>query len=375
MERWDLIIVGGGPAGLSTALHLCRLDPAWAARILILEKARYPRHKLCGGGITEYGLRCLSGLGLDIAEVPRVPIDELRMVRGRHRASFHSGHGLTIFRRDAFDAWLAQKVLAAGVRLSQGETVSRLETTKGGVQVTTDRGSYLARALVAADGSNGICRRQLGAADLGRVGRAIELLTPVRGPLDEALFSKRVAVFDFSPAPADLQGYYWDFPCWVDGRPHINRGVYDARTAPERPRADLKAILAGCLAEREIDIASCELMGHPIRWFEPTLALSQPHVLYAGDSAGADPLLGEGIAFALGYGGVAADTLAAAFRARDFRFEDYAARLRASEYGQILEDRVRQAKQLYRHRHPLLLPTFMPNSFVQRRSGTSDRGA
>lgn len=375
MERWDLIIVGGGPAGLSTALHLCQKDPRWAGRVLILEKARYPRHKLCGGGITEYGLRCLSGLGLDIAELPTVPIDELRMVRGKHRASFHSGHGLTIVRRDAFDAWLATKALGAGLSLHQGETVSQLEKVRGGVRLTTDRGVYQARALVAADGSNGICRRQLGDADLGRVGRAIELLTPVRGALDEALFEKRVAIFDFSPAPADLQGYYWDFPCWVDGRPHINRGVYDARTAPERPRADLKAILASCLAERQIDIAHCELMGHPIRWFEPALALSQPHVLYAGDSAGADPLLGEGIAFALGYGSVAADTLEAAFRARSFGFEDYSARLRASEYGQILEDRVRQAKQLYRHRHPLMLPTFMPNRFLQRGLGGGERGA
>lgn len=164
MERWDLIIVGGGPAGLSTALHLCRLDPAWAARILI-EKARYPRHKLCGGGITEYGLRCLSGLGLDIAEVPRVPIDELRMVRGRHRASFHSGHGLTIFRRDAFDAWLAQKVLAAGVRLSQGETVSRLETTKGGVQVTTDRAATWRAPWSPPMGQMGSAGGSSGAAD------------------------------------------------------------------------------------------------------------------------------------------------------------------------------------------------------------------
>jgi len=85
MESWDVVIVGGGPLGSSTALHLAR--EGWAERILVLEKARYPRHKLCGGGITEYGVACLSRIGLDIDEISNVPIQEMRMVRGKRTAS------------------------------------------------------------------------------------------------------------------------------------------------------------------------------------------------------------------------------------------------------------------------------------------------
>ena len=50
-EEVDVVIVGGGPAGVSTALHLLQLDPGWAGRMVVLEKAAHPREKLCGGGM------------------------------------------------------------------------------------------------------------------------------------------------------------------------------------------------------------------------------------------------------------------------------------------------------------------------------------
>jgi len=359
MEKWDVIIVGGGPAGLSTALHLARRDAVWARRVLVLEKARYPRHKLCGGGITELGTRCLAGLGLDVHDIPTVPIGELRMVRGNYRLSFREGHGLTIVRRDVFDAYLASKVIDAGVALHQGEAVIDVKRHPRGVTVRTADGTYEARTLVVADGSNGPTRRKLDLEDEGRVARVIEILTPVEDARSRALFDARVAVFDFTPSPAGLQGYYWDFPCVVNGEPHVNRGVYDARTVPDRERADLKSIFAECLALRGLDIADCDLMGAPIHWYERSGRFSRPHVLLAGDSAGADPLLGEGIAFALGYGAVAADAIVDAFARKDFRYADYGARVLASEYGRILDERVGLARELYRHKNPVLLPSFV----------------
>ncbi len=57
--RHEVIIIGSGPAGLSTALHLLLCDPSWAERLVILEKAVHPRFKLCGGAVTPLGLKCL----------------------------------------------------------------------------------------------------------------------------------------------------------------------------------------------------------------------------------------------------------------------------------------------------------------------------
>jgi len=74
-HRYDLIIVGAGPAGISTALHLARLAPEIIPHTLILEKAHHPRHKLCGGGLLPDAEVILRRLGLDSAEVPHVDVD------------------------------------------------------------------------------------------------------------------------------------------------------------------------------------------------------------------------------------------------------------------------------------------------------------
>jgi flavin-dependent dehydrogenase len=62
MKDIDLIIIGSWPAGISTALHLLQQDPGWAGRMIVLEKAIHPRHKLCGGRMTRPGGFLFSGL-------------------------------------------------------------------------------------------------------------------------------------------------------------------------------------------------------------------------------------------------------------------------------------------------------------------------
>ena len=63
VKQVDVLIVGAGPAGASTALHLLKIDPAWAERLVVVDKAVHPREKLCGGGVTQLGEQVLTGLG------------------------------------------------------------------------------------------------------------------------------------------------------------------------------------------------------------------------------------------------------------------------------------------------------------------------
>src|SRR5882672_6146794 len=69
---WDVAIIGGGPSGISTALHLQAAAPG--ARIVVLEKARYPREKICAGGIGARAFRLLDKIGVEVA-CPHVALD------------------------------------------------------------------------------------------------------------------------------------------------------------------------------------------------------------------------------------------------------------------------------------------------------------
>jgi len=321
----DVIIAGGGPAGLSTALHLVQQDASWAGRLLLLEKAHYPREKLCGGGITLPGLAMLADMGLTLA-LPHVVVREVHLRYHRHRYLLQSDPAFVIVRRSEFDHWLAQQARSRGVVIIEGADISDVAVDEEGVGMKTSVGRFRARALVAADGSNSTTRRLL---HWGRrqKARLLEILTPAE-PESKA-FTRGVALFDWTPLDAGLQGYYWDFPSLIAGRAMMNRGIFDSRIYPHRPKARLPDIFVQMLAQRGLDLADYQLKGHPIHWWAPGNELARPRVLLAGDAAGADSLFGEGIAFALAYGQVAAAALAEAFERKEFSFSDY---------GQLVQD-------------------------------------
>ncbi len=349
MATFDVLIIGSGPAGLSTALHLLRETPSWAERLVVLEKAHHPRPKLCGGGVTPLGKAVLRRLGFPWPlPLPQVPVFTSRFNYRGDVVTLQSAEPLfTVFHRPALDAYLATEARRRGVALREGVTVRRLVPADGGWRVLTDEGEYRARVVVGADGSRGITRN----AVINRrrhhaTARLLEAITPA--PADD--LPPNTAFFDFSPVARGLQGYTWHFPLQRERGFYRNRGIYDARVARKAPKAPLLPLLQAAFPDLP------RPQGHPIHLFSPLQQLARPGLLLVGDAAGAEPLFGEGIGPALAYGEVAAAAIVAAFRRHDFAFRDYRRRLLASPLGRYLTLRWAVAWWAYRlapHRAPM----------------------
>ncbi len=346
MRTIDVLIVGSGPAGISTALHLARHDPAWAKRMVVLDRAVHPREKLCGGGITKFGERILTNLGLEF-EPPHLAANQVRLIFEQHGLSVAEPALVRITRRDEFDHWLVRCGEQRGIEIRQGEAVVDICPLDDAVQVVTAAETYIAKVVVAADGASSFVKHRLRWGGASHTARLLEILTPER-PSEQAAFRDGVAMFDFTLTMRGVQGYYWDFPSLIGGRPHMNRGVYDSRVRPELPRAPLKHEFAQQLDQRGLQLAQHDLKGHPIHWFDPGAEFARPHLLLVGDAAGTDPLFGEGISFSLAYGQVAADAIAHAFGGGDFAFAEYRTRiLKHPILGQLVW-RARGARVLYK---------------------------
>ncbi|GAA2532659.1 MULTISPECIES: NAD(P)/FAD-dependent oxidoreductase [Streptomyces] len=149
----DLLIAGGGPAGLATALHAVRagLD------VVVAEPRRAPVDKACGEGLMPGAVRALTALGL---EVPGRPITGIRYVQGPRRvqAAFRNGPGLGA-RRTGLHGALHRAVVDAGVPVLPLRVGEVRQDATG---VTVPGAGLRARWLVAADGLHSSVRRSLG---------------------------------------------------------------------------------------------------------------------------------------------------------------------------------------------------------------------
>jgi flavin-dependent dehydrogenase len=291
---YELVIVGGGPAGLSTALHLERVAPRLAERTLLLERAHYPREKYCAGAVGGRGIRALEQLGIGV-DVPSIRIDGFSVAMGEARVSIREAGAAWVIRRDAFDAHLAAQL--RGVELRQGARVRGLDRDDRGVTVILDGDERIrARAVVGADGITGVVRAAMGLGRGSLRAQAVEVDSGrVAGdpPADTIHFG-------FRP---ELRGYLWDFPTPLDGRVQMSRGAYLLR---DRGDADPQAHLRAHLQGRGLEMGAHRIKQLAERGFEPGQPISAPRVILVGEAAGIDFPTGEGIAQAVLQGQLAA---------------------------------------------------------------------
>jgi geranylgeranyl reductase family protein len=303
VASYDAIVVGAGPAGSLAAYRLASAG----ATVLLLDRARFPRDKPCGGGVT---IRALKELPFAIDPVVEGVVDrfELRL-RHRHSFSRRAPAPLALMtQRRRLDAYLVERAVAAGAEFRDGVRVSRV--AQGEV------GGDSARVVIGADGANGVTARSLGLATDREHGVALEG-NLANGVVDSERYARRL-VLEFGTVPG---GYGWVFP----KGDHVNLGV--GGWEDEGPR--LREHLARLCAVHGVDPAALtEVRGHRLPLRRPGSALAEGRVALVGDAAGlVDPLSGDGMYEAFLSANLAARHALELLAGERESFEGYAAEL------------------------------------------------
>ncbi len=355
LPDYDVAIVGGGPAGSSTALHLVRQQGVRPARIVILDKARFPRDKPCAGAVSQLGLDVLGAIGVPVG-VPSVTMRGARVLSGDSIGETVEHMGVVI-RRTEFDAHLLETSRSDGVHVRDGEglrAIERAGSPRAGFTLTTTSGTTIrSRFVAAADGAGSTTRKLLGIREPDRKGHLYVLDTEAR-PSDAGV-ARGLVDFDLTILDEGLEGYYWDFPTVLDGAVQVSRGIYHANlTRPDTPSGEsVKDVLGRALARRGIDIAKVKLRPFSTRPFVPRSTAWVKGVVLVGEAYGIDQTTGEGIAQAIEMGRIAATHLAEAFRTGNPRFDAYERAVRTSTTGRHLLQSAWLARRVYgRLGHP-----------------------
>jgi flavin-dependent dehydrogenase len=343
----DVMIVGGGPAGSSTALHLERLDPGLAARTLLLEKGHHPREKTCGGALTLNAEHVLSDLEIPL-NIRSAPVHHVRLIYGEVTIDLpEDGCAKRVIRRCDLDSALFQAAKDRNIPTMEDVRVNKVVRRPNHLLVMTDRGHFRAQVVVGADGVSAVLRKTCGFGP-GKLSRIYVAETPA-DPAVEPVFAQQVLLIDFSYLRDGLRGYYWDFPCYIDGQPFVSRGIVAVG------RVGSHDLLDAILARRGVNVERALHKAWPIRHFNPRERFSRPRMLLAGDAMGSDPLFSEGISQGLSCGRLAAEAIVDAFKRNDLSFSSYTKRILHSRLGRELLAYSRAARFLYGRHAELML--------------------
>lgn len=298
MRRPKIVVVGAGPSGAVCALSLAR---SGRADVVLLDKSKYPRVKVCGSGLSPHGLNMLQKL--DLLEQMRplhTPIaGVVAQGPGGTRVRLRGAKGAWVVPRVELDATIVTAAERAGAQFFEDtKVVELLRNERGNVcGVKTTEGAYEADLVVCATGSPSRFSEdsspKIGIRTIMGWWKGVALEQP-----DEA-----VMVWD-----RRLAGYYlWAFP-----EPHgiVNIGLTIPDEAPEASR--LKDLFRELLDEHfGVELRGAEQvgkwMGHPATVTTKVAEVAQSHVLWTGEAARlVSPGTAEGIAFAMESGDIAA---------------------------------------------------------------------
>lgn len=314
VEQFDVIVVGAGPAGSTTAYRIA----AAGRSVLLLDRAVFPRDKPCGGGLT---VRAVKLLPFSVEPVVEARVDAMRFRVG-FRSSFERrcrGPVVLMTQRKRLDHFLVEQAQAAGADFRPAARVTAIEAAADGVTVSWAGGRARAAVLVGADGCNGVVARLLGLGGDYTHGVALEANVAYAG--DEQARYAGAAVIELGTVPG---GYGWVFP----KGDHFNVGVGGWEAEGPRLREHLAALCRahGVAAGRLVEQRGYRL---PLRRTDSPLVRGR--AVLVGDAAGVvDPLTGDGMYEAFVTGKLAAAAALDLLEGRAATLDGYDAAVRGA---------------------------------------------
>ncbi len=339
MIKKDIVIIGAGPSGMSTALHLLKIDPNWRERLVIVDKGEFPKEKICGGGITKKCLNSLRYMGFVENSISHNKVKELKIQFGdKKKIIFSEKPHFIVTRRKEFDNWLYKKCLQHGIEVHQNVRVRNISNQNERLVLNTNSDEYITKVVVGADGGNSIVRREFQFTSILNLAYAYHAIVEQNYQIK----NENSAKFDFTNLKNGLQGYIWEFP--VDSN-KLNIGIYHSAIWKNNHLINVKNLLKKKLDSLEYDEYS--IRGYPIRLFHPNNTISRKRVILVGDAAGVDSLMGEGISFSIWYGKIASYSITSAFNTNEFSFNNYKKCLLKSCIGKELVRKLFIARMIY----------------------------
>ena len=351
----DVIVVGAGPSGATTAYYLAQTG----LNVLLLEKARFPREKVCGDGLTPRAVKALVAMGVDVGPGSgwlrnkglRVIGAGLRLEMEWPDLDSYPGYGL-VRSRSSLDETLARRAQAAGAKLHEGVTVTgpvlddegRIVgvTARGGpaglcqqgAEKTADSANFdperavdteqtfRSRVVVAADGNSSRLSVAMGLRKRDDRPLGVAVRTYYRSPRHDDDYLE--SWLDLWDGDRLLPGYGWIFGMG-DGTSNVGLGLLN--TSAAFGNTDYRALLRGWLRSMPEEWGFVEEnRTEPVRGAALPMGFNRtPHyhrgLLLAGDAGGmVNPFNGEGIAYAMECGEILARTITQAL-ARPTRAE------------------------------------------------------
>ena len=314
----DVAVVGAGPAGAATAFYLATAG----YKVLLIDRQRFPRDKVCGDFVGPAALLELERLG--ITELP-----QFKKTNVIHYAALHldgeaiisraipevptfPNHGRVIPRK-ILDQWIFKAAIDSGVTAIQGARVLDFARGDDRISLTVEQNgktsSFTTRLLVGADGSASTIAKLLRGESVPGRDRILSVrayFDGVKGPADQA---------DLYFSEECFPGYYWLFPT---GPRSANVGVGMMLETIPPTNVRLRELLLDLIQKdkalsKRLHRATMKgkVVGWPLTTYNPDAPLVDDRVMLVGDAAGLiNPLNGEGIQYALISGRIAADIAA-----------------------------------------------------------------